>query len=371
MSRQWRSDDTSPWIYGFGDGSDGDLTISSNTTEAPIDASCSGTSGASTLSATNASFAGGQLILIHQTRGTGAGNWELNKIASYTSGTITLEHTLENTYTDSGASQAQVRVMRQYNNVTINSGVTWTAKAWDGNVGGILGFFAKGTVTVTGTIAGNGRGFRGGSAPSFNNANQGEGTGGAGTLSTAANGNGGGGTSGSGRGGAGGGHAVSGTTGGNGGNTGGSAVGDAELVSLNFGGAGAGSASSNSLSNGANGGGIVSIFANDLTITGAVNLSGANSTASNEASGGAGAGGSCLLKCKTATLGTTKITSTGQTPPSTAWSGGRGGASSVGRIHIDYSGSYTGSTNPTLSSRLDPTIKVGGLGGGAFLFNFV
>src|SRR3990172_6979886 len=40
----------------FGDGSDGALTISSNTTEAPIDASCSGTISTATLSATNASF---------------------------------------------------------------------------------------------------------------------------------------------------------------------------------------------------------------------------------------------------------------------------------------------------------------------------
>ena len=59
----------------FGDGSDGNLTISTNTTDTPIDSSCSGTSGTKSLSATNTSFTAGQIILIHQTRGTGVGAW--------------------------------------------------------------------------------------------------------------------------------------------------------------------------------------------------------------------------------------------------------------------------------------------------------
>ena len=57
----------------FGDGSDGALTISSNTTESPIDASCTGTTGTKTLNALNASFAANQIIYIHQSRGTGVG----------------------------------------------------------------------------------------------------------------------------------------------------------------------------------------------------------------------------------------------------------------------------------------------------------
>jgi len=43
--------------YGFGNGSDGALSISADTTDAPIDSACTGTSGSTTLSATNASFA--------------------------------------------------------------------------------------------------------------------------------------------------------------------------------------------------------------------------------------------------------------------------------------------------------------------------
>ena len=146
----------------FGNGSDGVLTISSNTTDTPIDSSCSGTSGSTSLSATNASFAAGQLIMIHQSRGTGVGNWELNKIASYATGTITTVLALANTYTDSGSSQAQVLVVMQYSGITINSGYTLTAKAWTGDVGGILALACSGKITVTGTITASQKGYIGG-----------------------------------------------------------------------------------------------------------------------------------------------------------------------------------------------------------------
>src|SRR3990167_8599539 len=68
----------------FGDGSDSALTISSNTTEAPTDSAATGTVATYSLSATNASFATGQRIMIHQSRGTNAGVWEKNEIAGYT-----------------------------------------------------------------------------------------------------------------------------------------------------------------------------------------------------------------------------------------------------------------------------------------------
>src|SRR3990167_8129530 len=68
----------------FGDGSDGALTISVDTTEAPTDSAATGTVATYSLSATNASFATGQRIMIHQSRGTNAGVWEKNEIAGYT-----------------------------------------------------------------------------------------------------------------------------------------------------------------------------------------------------------------------------------------------------------------------------------------------
>jgi len=195
----------------FGDGSDGPLTISSNTTDTPIDSSCSGITGTVTLAATNASFTSTQKILIHQSRGTNAGVWETNEIASYSPGTIALSEKLKNTYTDGGDSQAQVIVLREYTDVTVNSGVTWSAKIWDGNVGGILAFLAIGEVQVNGTInvngingnegspgnGGLGLGFRGGNSRNGLGANDygyaGEGINRDRSLQRSPNGNGGGG----------------------------------------------------------------------------------------------------------------------------------------------------------------------------------
>lgn len=442
MSRQWRSDDTDQWLYGFGNGSDGDLTISSNTTEAPIDASCAGTIGTTSLSATNASFAPGQLILIHQSRGnnierksvnsitrsgttvtvttsashgyltgnsvqivgasqteynghweitvTGAStftfqisttpttpatgtilvtkdNWELNKIASYTAGTITLSHPLQDTYVDSGAAQAQVRVMRQYNNVTINSGVTLSAKAWTGDVGGILGFFAKGTVTVAGNISANQAGYLGASTRPITSGNhtgyQGEGNLGArDTISRNPNGNGGGGgVEPSNNGGGGAGHGLAGTNGQTSPNGGlaGVIADHPELTTMVFGGGGgSGCGGNNNGTGGAGGrgGGLSFIFAANITVTGSITHTGGNGAngSTSVGGGGGGAGGASLIKCIDGVFGTNLITAlagAGSTGASR-----NGGAGAVGRNHVDYSGSISGTTNPALSNRLDATI---------------
>ncbi len=73
----------------FGDGSDGPKTYSLSETDDPIDSSASGTAGTTSLSAMNALFGPGQRILIHQMRGAGAGNWEINQVLGYSSGTRT------------------------------------------------------------------------------------------------------------------------------------------------------------------------------------------------------------------------------------------------------------------------------------------
>ena len=389
---QWRSDDTEKWPYGFGTGVDGDLTIGSNTTEAPIDSSCSGTAAATSLSATNASFAGGQFILIHQTRGTGAGAWELNKIASYTAGTITTQFPLKNTYTDSGASQAQVLVIKQYNNYTVSSTFTLTGKGWDGNVGGITVVMAKTAINIAGTISQKGSdgrtssgatpilpldggGYRGGgSRDSINSfGGQGEGQNGdRGTASSSANGMGGGGGGGNAtfNNGGGGGHATAGLAGSASQSTNGAAGGTggaANLTTMLFGGGGGGAtgtAGSNTVS-ACNGGGIVILIAPSVTISGAINIRGGGYTVGNyPEAGGGGAGGSCLIKCITATLGTNLIVGTGGvTTHDAPYNSGDGGN---GRIHIDYSGSYTGTTNPTIDATLDGTI-VPPAGGGFIL----
>lgn len=264
----------------FGDGSDGALTISANTTEAPIDSTAAGTSGAYTLSATNGSFAAEQIIMIHQTRGTGAGTWQRNRIVGYVAGTITLEVPLNFSYNSTGANKAQVRVLKQYSAVTVNSGITYTAKAWDGTVGGIIAMLCSGTITVTGKILAQGKGFRGGAAVENGNAGkQGEGTAGAGdTVSNAANGNGGGGgeLDGLNAAGAGGGtnsqtDAENGETVGNAdGGIKGDSVGSADLTTMVFGGgAGSGAAGSGGISkDGGAGGGIIFLAADTITLTG-------------------------------------------------------------------------------------------------------
>ncbi len=359
----------------FGDGSDSSLTISSNTTDAPIDSACTGTAGTQTLSATNASFAIGQKILIIQMTGSNAGQYEENTIQGYTAGTITLQTPLKNTYT----SKAQVIVGKQYTNVTVNAGVTWTAKAWNGTVGGILYFFANGTITVNGNISANSKGFAGGVGKTIGintgglfGGTQGDGTGGTGSISTVANGNGGGGGLGvvslNATGGGGGGNATIGASVNNGG-VGGSAIGSADLTTMTLGGGGgggglqnSGNANSGSSGTGGNGGGIIYIKGVDLVIAGTISSNGGNGTdasgsVSNAIGGAGGAGGSILLKAQTATLGASLITaSAGTAGTNVGASVTSSGIGSVGRIDINYLTSYTGTTSPTINAIQDNTL---------------
>lgn len=386
--RQWRSDDTDKWKYGFGDGSDGDLVVSSNTIDTPIDSSCSGTEGATTLTATNSNFTAGQVILIHQSRGTGAaGNWELNKIASYAGGIITLKHPLCHTYSDSnnGANQAQVLVLKQYNSVAISLGAAFTAKAWNGQTGGIIALLSKGAVNVGGIINASGTngvtatnttsyttggGFFGGLVHrSEVNLSTGEGVVGAPLINQSWNPSfvyGNAGTIGAGSGCGGG----NGTPGERASQTsipfGGASLtaGNQELTQIVFGGGGGGSGGNKGQSSGAggSGGGIVMIFSSQIVVNGEINLSGGNGGngfTDNWAdkpmgAGGGGAGGSLLLKCETAVLGNQLISATGGIKGvNINRAGGGGGA---GRIHIDYSKNISGVTNPVAHLRQDKTI---------------
>ncbi|GEM_PF-2868971 len=383
----------------FGNGTDGALTVSSNTTEAPIDSAATATAGSTTISATNASFAAAQKILIIQMDGANAGKYEIRTISAYTAGTITTTEALTNTYT----SKAQVRVLKQYSSVTINASVTYTAKAWDGTVGGILAFLCNGTVTVAGTISANGAaatdqtgasggGFRGGDGLNNDTGGgsgmSGEGTGGASVRQVTANGNGGGGgnlQSDSGAGG--GGHAAAGTDGTRAvtlqGGIGGSAVGVAALTTVFMGGGGGGAhynGSTTQVGGGGSGGGIIHFWGTTLTVTGAITANGGAGVTLNGKGGGGGAGGSILLKAQIATLGSALITATGGAGG--ADSANAGGAGAVGRIHLDYLTSYAGTTSPTLDYATDNTLAdsppttsfkvyAGGSDGGVYLWNDV
>lgn len=336
----------------FGDGSDGSLTISSNTTQTLIDSTCTGTSGSFSLSATNVSFVAGQIIFIHQTQGSMAGTWQRNTISSYTAGTITTIDALNADY----VAGAQVIVMKQYINVTVNSGVTWTVSAWDGSKGGILPFLFNGTFTSTGSTSVAAKGYRGGTGVNGTQATQGEGVTGTGSALSIANTSGGGGgfDSGEGHEGGGGGHA---TVGGriNQGGVGGTVSGDStDLTTMNFGGGGGGGSYplGSGGGNGGRSGGI--IFASGTSIvvtpiTGSLSANGEDGAGSEAGGfGGGGSGGSILLKAQTATLGTNLVTAAG--------GNSSGSVGSVGRVHLDYYTSYTGTTTPTIDATQDNTL---------------
>src|SRR3990172_6673859 len=193
----------------FGNGSDGDY--SSATIPTMTSRSCSGSFNSTTLGLSSAGFVNGDVLLIYQTRGSGAGNWEVNRIISGGGTTsLTLLRELANSYTDSGSSQAQCIKVSQYANVTVQSG-TWSLVDWDGDVGGILTFACNGILTITGTISADSRGYRGGdgtvgSTPNYS----GEGNNATNLLDTGDTGGSGGGT---GTGGGGGGNGTAGSNG--------------------------------------------------------------------------------------------------------------------------------------------------------------
>ncbi len=381
--RSYKFDMTTQSNY-FGDGSDGTLTISVNTTDTPIDSACTGSIGSTALLATNASFAAGQIVLVIQmtdSSTTTAGTWQRNKISSYTAGTITLDQSLNASY----GSKAQVLVLKQYTTVTVNTGITWTAKSWDGTVGGILSFLANTSFTnnsnsivsangnaASGGTGGVGCGFKGGDAVTGAGSTpyQGDGTGGTGARSHAANGNGGGGglneTGLNGE-------SAPGGPGGNGTSVAsfgswqngsgyslginsnsaipGTVSGSSDLTTMTLGGgggAGSGVIAGLGYAGGA-GGGIIFISAATITNSGSIAAVGGDGAWFRSGSHGAGgAGGSILLKCQTATLGTLITNARGANGP-----GSNGGA---GRITVNYLTTYTGTSIPTLTAIQDPTL---------------
>ena len=359
----------------FGNGADG--AYSSATIPTLTKDSCSGTATSTTLTTTSATFANGDILILHQTRGTGVGQWEINKVASGGGTTsLTLQVALNYTYTDSGASQAQAVKILQYTNATVQAG-TWTVPSWNGNIGGICPIAIKNVLTITGgvTVAGSngaeglspatttGGGFYGGygrgdNPPGANQGQQGEGTAGGLVATTAASANAGGGgynsSTGWGAGGSGG-HAGAGSAGaadgsGTGGSAGGAGSDSADLVLMHFGGGGGGASQNaqGTVGAGGSGAGIVLFFAKSIVISGTISANGGlGGYQGHGQKGGDGAGGSILLVCGTATLGSNLITATG------------GG---IGRIAVHHSGAVTGTTSPSFTDVTDASlIESGGM----------
>lgn len=366
----------------YGDGRDGALSITSNTTDDPIDANCSGTQGSKSLTLYNehalfSTLSAGDKVLIHQTRGTNANAYQVATVERYASGTLTLVEQLSTTFyhvttqdnfgqsaqsvKQTGAeNKAQVLKLKQYTTVSVSSGVTYSAKSWDGLKGGILGFLAN--VSATGTYSAQAKGFRGGVGFNLNGyPAQGEGfTGwnwtreGAPDYSGAdqPNGNGGGATKyGAG---ASGGNATAGnngvkettTSGSTFTGVAGSAAGSTDLTTIAFGGGAAGSVGNNSQLGG-RGGGVLFIYSPSIT-SATFNVQGESRIGiqgwvDNGPSGGAG--GSLYVKTDTIAHSTYLI------------GGGAGGLSSggsprvngvngaSGRAAIYYSTAVTNSTS--------------------------
>jgi len=89
-----------------------------------------------------------------------AGNYELAGVASVSGSTIALDCGLKNSYSVTG--KAQVIRVPQYTTLTVTSGGSITAPAWNGTVGGVVAVQADTTLELDGTIDVSGKGFRGG-----------------------------------------------------------------------------------------------------------------------------------------------------------------------------------------------------------------
>ncbi len=92
-----------------------------------------------------------------------AGRYELIGVEGVAAGgVITLACGLKNGYSRSGRTQV-IRVP-QYTTLTIGSGTSITAPAWDGVTGGVVAVHAETTVQLDGSVDVSAKGFRGGAA---------------------------------------------------------------------------------------------------------------------------------------------------------------------------------------------------------------
>jgi len=384
----------------FGTGLDGSITIAANK-NINTDAIATGrtyadainysvtalTTNTATLSAVPAagSLAIGDEILLINLQGittnyANVGNYETLKIQSISSNVITFATNKTKFYGNNTTDDANIgiaitnqRVMLQrvpyYADVTINSGITLTANAWDGTKGGVLYFKTSGTMTNNGTINMIGKGYRGGGAYVKGESYAGVNLAGFGGGSNGVGGTGGNCVIGAGGGGGGGGaYGANGVTGqagpGGGGGAGGASFGASDLGKMFFGGAGGGGGygACGGGGSGGNAGGIIAITANSFANSNVIQANGLTGTAYIGGGGGAGSGGSIRISGNIVTLGNNTVTASGAVgSPDGGWDGGSaagdGGASSVGRVAIFYKKSISGSSAPGAYSK---QISLGG-----------
>ena len=347
-----------------GDGRDGDLVVSGNSTLSLLTTNLASTalSLGTELTLTSAyGFSAGQVILVRVTSSSNPDNvglWEMHRVASVSGNILGLAEPLKNTYPAPGTT---VSVVPQYRDVTVTG--TLAAAPWDGSKGGVLAMLVSGRLKVAagGRIFAAGAGYRGGarSTSATQVGQQGESPKGTGIRTTSANLSGGGGGSAPSlthADGGGGGYGTAGATGGSccPGYTrtpgaGGDAVGDAALNRLLFGGGGGSGGldadpgpTAYGGAGGAGGGAIV-VIASTLVLDGTIDASGANGedgridAGASPGGGGGGAGGAIYVVVKTveSALGTLRATGgTGGVGSEAGNSQTQGGSGGNGRIRV-------------------------------------
>jgi hypothetical protein len=395
----------------FSDGADGSVTISTNknintdviasgrtiadgeafTVSAigsnTITVTGSGTDGTSASSLSD-SVANSDVVLLINLQGssgatTHVGNYEYCYVASVSSAVITCDSSIVNIYGESSNSSLSgqkiiVQRVPNYSDVTIDLGASLTANAWDGSLGGVVIFWAGGTVSIDGSVSTLGKGYRGGTyggvgqpgmygfqgegrpGTGIADWNPNDGGGGAGTAEGEVfNGTGGGGGAGAGYGSAGSDGVAIGAVPGNA--TAGTTYGATSLGKIFLGSGGGGGGAVNYGSGvgsyggaGGNGGGIVLIIGASIQVTGTLNAdgtAGANGISNGSyggGGGGGGAGGSVYLQASDQTLGSSLVSAAGGTFGAGTVSGEigtAGGAGGDGRIRLDYF-SISGTTSP-------------------------
>ena len=360
-------------------GTDGPWTVSGTEYQTEwTTLSAAASSGATSISVDDDShFVSGDEVLVLSQQGTDAGTHQLVFVTAVSSGTLTIEPALDDSY--SGSSVVLVQRVPHYTTVTVPSGSTIMADDWGGAGGGVVIFRATDAVSIAGTISSSGSGFEGGAGVYGHSYDpiQGESHGGAGASGTTSANDGGGGSyprrgdnADSGGGGA---YGTSGSAGTNYGGSsvtsGGSTYGSADLSDwyLGSGGGGGspdtegdGSPTSNYSGDGGDGGGLVAIYSGtSITVTGALTCDGddgdnASSLAGEVGAGGAGAGGQMLLVAPTLTLSGT-VTASGGSGGTSAWHSGSpygsayGGDGGDGRVRLEYT-TMSGSTSPSAGS---------------------
>ncbi len=197
---RWRNDDAGESVIPLdtGSGADGSVTISAseNINTAVLGSSRStyadgilttvtANPTATSISVTDTTgFAAGDEILLINLQGASGdvadvGNYEFLTVDTVPNGTtINVTSTITKSYDGTTFANQSIIVQRvpQWTSVTINSGGTLTANAWDGTSGGVIVFRATGSVTVNtgGKIDATGIGYRGGAGGTSDGGNNGE-----------------------------------------------------------------------------------------------------------------------------------------------------------------------------------------------------